>query len=87
MEMGINLKVDGGTCGPEKPVSVEMLGNVAGVELGVEVEAVTFTGNWVKRGSEASGLTFAGFRDLFGGACFAEARMSAALLGVGCIGA
>ena len=35
--------------------------------------------------SEASGFRLAGFRDLFGGAVFAEARMSAELLGVECI--
>ena len=45
---------------------------------------VAVTENWVKRVSEASGLIFAGFRDFFGGAGLAEARMSAALLG--CIG-
>ena len=63
------------------PVSVEMLENGTGAELGVEVEAVAVTENWVKRVSEARGLTLAGFRDLLGGAGFAEARMSAALLG------
>ena len=40
----------------------------------------------MKRDSEAKLLTFAGFRDFFGGAGHAEARMSAALLGMGCIG-
>jgi len=63
------------------PVSVEMLENGTGAELGVEVEAVAVTENWVKRVSEARGLTLTGFRDLLGGAGFAEARMSAALLG------
>ena len=48
---------------------------------GVEVEAVAVTENLVKRGSEANGLTLAGFRDIFGGAGFAEARISGALLG------
>ena len=43
-----------------------MLGNGTGTELGVEVEAVTE--NRVKRVSEAKVLTFACFRDLFGGA-------------------
>ena len=37
--------------------------------------------NRVKRVSEPSELTLAGFRDLFGGAGLAEARISAALLG------
>jgi hypothetical protein len=69
-----------------------MLGNGTGAEQGVdtvEVEAVGVTENWVKRVSEANGLTLAGFRDFFfffGGAGLAEARMSAALLGC-CIGA
>ena len=67
------------------PVSVEVLGNGTGAEPGVEVEAVAVTENWVKHVSDASGLTLAGFRDLFGGAGLAEARMSTALLG--CIGA
>jgi hypothetical protein len=58
-----------------------MLENGTGAELGVEVEAVAVTENWVKRVSEARGLTLTGFRDLLGGAGFAEARMSAALLG------
>ena len=66
-------------------ISIEVLGNGTGAGPGVEVEAVAGTANWVKRVSEASGLTLAGFRDLFGGAGLAEARMSAALLG--CIGA
>ena len=66
------------------PDSVEVLGNGTGAEPGVEVEAVV-TANWVKRVSEARGLTLGGFRDLFGGAGLAEARMSVALLG--CIGA
>ena len=35
--------------------------------------------------SDASGFRLAGFRDLFGGAVFAEERMSAELLGVECI--
>ena len=66
------------------PVSVEMLGSGMGAELGVKVEAIAVTENWVKCVSEARGLTLAGFRDLLGGAGFAEARMLAALLG--CIG-
>ena len=70
------------------PVSVGMLGNGFGTDAGVdsEVEAVAVTENWVKRMSEANGLTLAGFRDFFGGAGFAEAlaRMSAELLG--CLG-
>lgn len=40
------------------PVSVEMLGNGTGAEPGVEVETIVVTENWVKRTSEASGLTF-----------------------------
>jgi hypothetical protein len=42
MEAGINLKVDGATYGlpVEVLVSVMMLGNSTGVDLGVEVEAV-----------------------------------------------
>ena len=63
------------------PVSVEMWDNGSGVDPGVEVEAVAVTENLVKRGSEANGLTLAGFRDIFGGAGFAEARISGALLG------
>jgi hypothetical protein len=85
VEAGINLKDDGGTYGPELPevpVSVEMSDGTGGVELRVEVEV---TVNWVNRASEANGLTLGGFRVFFGGAGFAEARMSAALLGVGCI--
>ena len=72
-------------------VSVEMLGNGRGAEPGVvEVEAVAVTENWVKRLSEANGLTLAGledFRVLFGAAGLrvAEARMSAAVLGLGII--
>lgn len=74
------------------PVSVEMLWNGTGTdsEPGVEAfEAVAVKENWVKRVSEANGLTLAGFRDFFGGAGLAEAlaRMSAALLAMGCIGA
>ena len=57
-----------------------MLGNG---EPGVEVEAAAGKANWVKRASEASGLTLAGFRDLFGGAGLAEARMSAACIVLG----
>ena len=90
MEVGINLKVNGVTYGPIVAVSVGMSGNGTGVELSVEVEVVADRENLLKRGSEASGLSLAGFRDLFpgavfGGAGFAEARMSAELLGVGCI--
>ena len=61
------------------PVSVEMLGNGTGVELGVEFEVEAIV-NWVKHVSEAIELTLAGFRDLFGAAGLAEARMSATLL-------
>jgi hypothetical protein len=63
-----------------------MLGNGTGTELGVEVEAVTENRVPLERVSEAKVLTFAGFRDLFGGAGLTEARMSAALVGMGCIG-
>jgi hypothetical protein len=38
VEMGINLKVDGGTSGLEAPVSIEIFGN--GTGAGVKVEAV-----------------------------------------------
>ena len=59
-----------------------MLGNGTGVELGVEfeVEAIVVAEIWVKHVSEAIELTLAGFRDLFGAAGLAEARMSATLL-------
>ena len=57
-----------------------MLENGTGAEPGVEVEAVAGTANWVKRVSEASGLTLAGFRDIFGGTGLAEAEMLVALL-------
>ena len=82
--------MNGVTYGPIVAVSVEMSGNGTGVELSVEVEVVADRENLLKRGSEASGLSLAGFRDffagaVFGGAGFAEARMSAELLGVGCI--
>ena len=81
VEVEINLKVDRGTCGtqgPEVRVSVEILGNATGVEPRLK--------RWrrrsrVNRVSEATGLMLAGFRNLFGGAGLAEARMSAALLG------
>ena len=56
------------------------MGNSTGVESGAKIEGVAATENRVNRGSEASGLLLAGFRDLFG-AGFTEARMSAALLG------
>ena len=79
--------MDGCTYGPEVPVSVEMSGISTGVELDCEVEAVAVAENRVKRGSESNGFTLAGFRDFFGGAGLAEARISAALLGIGCIGA
>ena len=85
MELGINLKVNGVTYGPVVTASVEMSGNGTGVELGVEVEVVAVREKLLKRGSEASGFRLGGFRGLFGGAVFAEARMSAKLLGVGCI--
>ena len=85
---GINLKVNGVTFGPVVTVTVEMSGNDTGVELGVEVEVVAVRKKLLKRGSEASGFRLdglVGFRNLFGGAVFAEERMSAELLGVGCI--
>jgi len=66
------IKVDGSTYGLEALVSVEILGNGTGTD--VEVEAVAVTKNCVKCVSEASGLTLAGFRDIFGGA---KARISA----------
>ena len=65
------------------PLSVEVLGNGTEAEPGVEIEAIV-TENLVKCVSDANGLTWAGFQDLFGGACLAEARMSVVLLG--CIG-
>ena len=83
MELGINLKVNGVTFGPVVTVTVEMSGNDTGVELGVEVEVVAVRKKLLKRGSEASGFRLdglAGFRNLFGGAVFAEERMSAELL-------
>lgn len=55
VEVGINLKVEGGIYGPKVILSVEILGNGAGVELGVEVEAfeaVSVKENLEKRGSE-----------------------------------
>jgi len=55
--------------------------NGTGAEPVVEVEAVAVTENLLKRGWEVNGLTLADLRDLFGGAGFAEARMSASLLG------
>ena len=83
---GVGDKFEGGvTYGPVVTVSVEMPGNGTGVELGVEVEVVAVREKLLKRGPEASGFRLGGFRGLFGGAVFAEARMSAELLDVGCI--
>ena len=73
------------------PGSVEIQGNGTGVELGAEVtvEAVAVAEILDKCASEseANGLIFAGFRSHFSGAGLAEVRMSAALLGMGCIDA
>ena len=81
MEVGINLKVNGVTYGPIVAVSVEMSGNGTGVELSVEVEVVADRENLLKRGSEASGLSLAGFRDLFPGAVFGGAVFGGAVFG------
>ena len=53
------------------------------VRAGIELRCYAVTENWCVR----SNLNLAGFRDIFGSAGVAEARMSAALLGMGCTGA